>query len=287
MKQKRFFHSIYLIISLLSAAQSAVAQQAWTRPQGGWYAQVGVSALQANSLINGTDELIPLGREVRDLTLQAYGEYGLTNRLTLSAQVPLKMMSVQNQGNASATPAEGSMVALSNLQATLTANFFQKNGWVVSGKTSVQLPTARFESATGLRSGFDAWSIMPSVAAGIGRSRFFASAEGGYAFRTNGYSNRVFGAAQVGTYFGKRQQWLPIVGLEMMKSGSDGTYDDGTSATTGLYLEGQSYLSPSLKIGYRANRNMYLWLSAGGGMGTITREIIASPGVSFSISYQR
>ncbi len=276
----RFF---YLLLLCCTATSGIIAQQAWTRAKGSYYVQVGGSFLQSNSLLNGTEDPILLNRDVSDVTIQGYGEYGLTSKLMISAQLPLKLLSVDNtvgQPNLK----DGSLTALSNVQAALTYNFYQKNGWVLSGKTGFSLPTAKFDEATGLRSGFDAFSFTPSLMAGLGRNKFFSSAELGYVLRSNNYSRRIAAAWQIGGFWGKKKQFIPILGIELMRSGKS-DFDDSTSKSTGLYLNEQSYLSPNLKIGYKPNPNITLWLSAGGGLGYITRNIAASPGLSFTVSY--
>ena len=72
-----------------------------------------------------------------------------------------------------------------------------------------------------------------------------------------------------------------------MNSLKNGSFDDGNAKTTGLYLDDQSYLSPNLKFGFKATPKVMLWLSAGGGLGAVTRNVAASPGLSFSVSYQK
>jgi hypothetical protein len=274
-----------LLLFSITLGASAGAQQAWTRAKGGYYVQIGGSYLQANSLLNGTSKPIPLNREVTDITLQAYAEYGLTQKITLSAQVPFKLLSVKNTVGQPALQ-DGSLQAFSNLVGAATVNFYQKKGCVVSGKTLISLPTARFSAETGLRSGFDALSAAPSILAGIGRNKFFSSAELGYVFRSNDYSDRLFAAWQIGTFLGKNKRLLAILGLEYMDSMENGSFEDGSASTTGLYLDEQSYLSPNLKFGFKATPKVMLWLSAGGGLGAVTRNVAASPGLSFSVSYQ-
>jgi hypothetical protein len=274
---------LFLLFALIFTKINA--QQAWTRAKGTYYAQIGASYLKANKLLNGLDNSIPLNRDITDMTIQGYGEYGLTNRLTFSAQIPLKLLSVSNTTN-QPNVVDGSLITFSNIQAALTANFYNKNGYVIAGKTNIGLPTAKYQATTGLRSGFDATSVTPSLLAGFGHAKFFTSAEIGYVFRTNNYSNRYMAAWQIGKFFGKNKKILGILNLDLMKSDENGTYNDGFSTTTGLYLDEQSYLSPGLKIGYKATQKVMLWLSVGGGVGGVTRNIAASPGLSFSVSYQ-
>ena len=282
---KKLFILLTISILGLNATQ---AQQAWTKEKGKFYAQVGTSYLTYTQLLNGKikpSEWQSLNAKLTDITVQAYGEYGITDKLTVSAQLPFRLLSVKDVV-APNTISAGSLTALGNIQAALTANFYNKEGIVISGKANVALPTAKYDAPTGLRSGFDATSVEPSIMAGIGRSKFFASGEFGYVFRTNSYSNRIHVAGQIGKFFGKNKKILGILNVELMKSRTNGTYDDGTSTKTGLYLDRQDYLSPTIKIGYKATPKVTLWASAGGGLAPITKNIAASPGLSFSVSYQ-
>lgn len=275
---------IVLVINTL-LIHTSFAQQAWTKEKGKFYSQIGASFLSYNQLLNGTSDPTNLNASFSDMTLQAYGEYGLTNRLTLMGQLPIRILSVKDV-KAPNTVTEGSLTSLGNVQAALTGNFYNKNGVVVSAKANFGLPTAKFVSTTGLRTGFDAFSVEPSLLFGFGHAKFFASGEFGYVVRTNGYSNRIHAAGQIGKFFGKNKKLLAILNIEVMKSGDDGTYNDGTSALTGLYLDKQSYLSPGLKFGYKTSSKTMLWLSAGGGLSAVTKNIAASPGLSLSFSYQ-
>jgi hypothetical protein len=278
---------LLLIINLLCLNLNQ-AQQAWTKEKGKFYSQIGASFLTYNQLLNGKTspkEWTNLNANFSDMTLQAYGEYGLTNRLMLSAQLPLRLLSVKDV-QAPNTVQAGNLTALGNIHAALTANFYNKNGIVLSGKANVGLPTAKYDAATGLRSGFAATSFEPSLLAGFGHAKFFASGEAGYVLRNNGYSNRIHVAGQIGKFFGKNKKLLTILNVELMKSGDNGTYDDGNSIKTGLYLDKQSYLSPTLKFGYKTTTKTMLWLSVGSGLAPITKNVAASPGLSLSFSYQ-
>ena len=275
------------ILALLSVltTNTSNAQQAWTKPKGKFYTQIGASYLNYNSLINGTAGLIPLNKSFADLTLQAYGEYGITDKLTVSGSIPFRAISSSNSTKTNAVK-EGSLAAFSNIQAALTANFYNKDGVVISGKTQIALPTAKYDAPTGLRSGFDATSVTPSVLVGFGHAKFFTSGEIGYVFRNNNYSNRFMMAAQIGKFFGTSKKHLGIIGFELMNSLDGGTHDDGNSVFTGSYLDKQSFLSPNIKYGYKATSKITTWFSAGFGLRGVTKSVGASPGLSFSVSYQ-
>jgi hypothetical protein len=275
---------ILLIINTLSNNISH-AQQAWTKEKGKFYSQIGASFLTYNALLNQGKEFIPLNRTVNDRTVQAYMEYGITNRFMVSAQLPLKMTSVSGVGNANIGQ-NGSLAGLGNIQTALTANLVNKNGISVSAKGEIDFPTAQFNIKTGLRTGFDATTISPSLLVGYGHAKFFTSAALGYSFRNNAYSNRRFALAQLGTSFGKNKKFMAIFGAEYMQSANNGTHDDASSTFTGLYLDKQSYMSYHLKLAYKITPKMKVWLATGTGLGNLNKYVAATPSYSLSISYQ-
>jgi hypothetical protein len=277
----RIFSIVFFISSCISILNS---QQAWTRAKGSYYAQIGVSALSYNSLLNKGEENIKLNRDVSDLTIQGYLEYGITNKLTGTLILPFKVTTVSN--STSVPFRDGLLSSFSNITGGLTYNFFKKGGWVASGKAVVGLPTATNFESTGLRTGFDATLITPSALVGYGHGRLFTSGEIGYQFRTNNYSNRYMANFQIGRKFGSTENILAILGLEYMNSEANGTYNDGNSIYTGLYLDRQSYFAPVLKGGYKYNDHWMSWISVGGALGGLNQAVAASPGISVSVSYQ-
>ncbi len=276
---KRYFLSIAVLFSSLC---QLLSQQAWTKDQGKYFAQVGSSILFYNSYINSeTKSVLPLNRSFLDMSFSLYGEYGLTNYLTLSGQLPFKYSASFDGKDTNVK--DGSIAGFSNINLGLTGRLFQKGGVVISTKVKTSLPVSKYDVETGLRTGFDATTFTPSFLIGVGAAKFFTSAEVGREFRNNGYTNRNFIAWQIGKFFHDKK-YIFILGLEYLKSIGTSTHDDGTSKYTSLYLSTQSYLSPTLKFGYYVKPTNTLWFSVGFGLPG-TDDIPASPG--FSISYSK
>jgi hypothetical protein len=272
---------ILIALSLILGFVSADAQQAWTKEKGKYFALGGFSYLGYNQLF-GDDraELVPLDRSVTDLSFNLYSEYGLTDYLTATVQLPFKF-SVTNLESTSSIDA-GSKFGLSNINASLTGRLYKKGGFVVSTKLRAALPTGSFDAVTGIRTGFDATTIAPTLLLGSGTQHFFTSAEFGREFRNNGYADRTQFGWQIGKWFANKKL-LAIVAIEGFLTTEESTYDDGSSSKTGLYLADQSYVSPQLKLGYYFKPNRTLWFSFGAGLPG-TANIGASPGISFSYS---
>lgn len=272
---------IALILIYVAALLHLQGQQAWTKEKGKYFAQIGISALYYDHFINAeTNNILPLNRSFLDMSLSLYGEYGLTDFLTLSGQVPFKYTnSFSGKDN---NVMDGSIAAFSNINFSLTGRIFQKDGVVLSAKIKAGLPTGKYDAGTGLRTGFDATTYTPSLLAGVGAAQFFTSAEIGREFRNNGYTNRHFAAWQIGKFFDDKK-YIFILSLEYLKTIGNSTYNDGKSIYTSLYLSSQSYLSPTLKFGYYIKPTNVLWLSAGFALQG-TDDIPASPGISISFS---
>ena len=276
---KQFLTTIF-VLSLF--ANLALSQQAWTKAKGKYYGQLGTSFLAYNSYIdNDTKSILPLDREFVDMSFSLYGEYGITDYLTITGQLPFKYSSSTKGQNSNVQ--DGSIAGLSNINLSLTGRLYQKGGAVVSAKIRTSLPNSKYDERTGLRTGFDATTIAPSLLFGLGTEKFFTSAELGYEVRNNGYTNRTQFGFQIGKFFANRK-WIGIFGVEYFQSIGDSTYDDQKSEFTGLYLSTQTFLSPNLKVGYYVKPNSTIWFSAGFGLYP-TDDIPASPGISLSFSH--
>jgi hypothetical protein len=269
------------LIAIIFCSYLTTAQQAWTKEKGKYFAQVGTSFLGYNSLIDAeTKKIVPLNRDFVDMSASLYGEYGITDYLTVSGQIPFKY-SASSKG-VDKSIKDGSISGLSNINLMLTGRLFQKGGAVVSTKFRVGLPTGSYDDATGLRTGFDATTYAPSLLVGAGFSKFFTSAEFGREFRNNGYTNRNIIGWQIGKFFANRK-FIGILAVEAYTTIGESKYDDKNSRATALYLSTQSYISPSLKFGYYVKPQSTVWLSVGVGLPG-TDDIPASPGISISFS---
>jgi len=275
---KKIFSTLFILVTL----NVCFGQQAWTKEKGKFFAQIGTSALTYNAYIDSdTKENLPLERTFLDATVSLYGEYGITDYLTVTGQLPFKY--TQSSKGKNANVQDGSISGLSNINLGLTARLYQHAGTVLSAKVKTLLPTGKYDDETGLRTGFDATTVAPSLMWGYGASKYFTSAEAGFELRSNGYTNRAMLSWQIGKFFANKKL-LGIVGFEYLQSLGSSTYDDQKSKYTGLYLSTQTYLSPQVKIGYYVTPKSTLWFSIGAGLPP-TDDIPASPGFSLSYSY--
>jgi hypothetical protein len=284
---------LFLFISL-QTLQIAQAQQPWTRQKDKFYSQLGFTHLIYDGIaVAGQFEIPSLDRKVVHHSLQGYAEYGISDKLMVTAVVPFSITSstLTTGKKQPAGLSDGSLNGFSNIQAGLTYKFHEKNGLVVSGKVNTVLPTATQNTATGLRTGNDAFGVGSSLLAGFGHRKFFTSAELGYLYRTNNHSGQIIGGAQIGQFWGKNKKWIGILHADVCLSAKNGSFNDGNSKYTATYLNNLSYIAYGMKFGYKVTPKIMVWSAIrfwatnGADIGSRTDELGLFPGLSFAVSY--
>lgn len=280
----------FLLLIILSCGHSLHAQQAWTQKKGEAYFQVGGSLLNYSALHYYTSSAIEIPRPITELTLSAYAEYGILDNLTAAVNVPYHLISsgeLATDWNGFA-PEKGELAALGNVNLGFTYKMYDKKRVVVSSKLGFGINSSTAQQSTGLRTGYDAYTVAPSVLAGIGTSKFFASAEAGMNFMTNGYLHRFVFNAQIGKHFLKSKRMLFVVAVSTItavgKSSEDDNLNlDGNARFTGLYMNNQSFYAVNFKLGYELTRHWTIWTALAGGM---ANNIGRGAVFSLTIAYQ-
>ena len=154
---------LFLLISI-----SAFSQSPWTQKEGKFYTQLSFTSISNyNSLFGDPDSTTE--RQITDNTLQFYGEYGLSDKTTLIVNLPLKLIETGDLSNpnSSILPAtsNGSNTSLGNIEIGVKRNFSDKN-WLLSGQVSLEANTGSYEATSGIRTGYDAWTLTPLFLAG-------------------------------------------------------------------------------------------------------------------------
>ncbi len=174
---------------------------------------MGSSFLSYSELHNLTSDAIELPHPITELIISSYFEYGMSDNLTSSFLLPYHIVSCSNfvpEWN-SFSPVKGNLSALGNINVGLTYKTYQINSIGISSKLAIGINSAKFEQSKGLRTGFDTYTISPSLLAGIGTSTYFASMETGVNFLTNGYSPRFILNAQIRKHFLQNKKLLFIL----------------------------------------------------------------------------
>ena len=252
--------NLYTIIALLSSG-ILFAQSPWTQEKGKFYSQLSFSTISNYDEVFG-DPDYNTDREVTDNTLQLYGEYGLTSKTTLLVNLPVKLVSTGDAVNNTAFITEDSKTAFGNIAFGVKHQFYKKK-WIVSGQLNVEANTGTFETASGIRTGQDAWTFTPTINIGRSFDSFYIQAFTGVDFKTNNYSNNFKIGGEIGT---KVHSKIWLIGfLDIVNSFNDGDVAIPlNNAATALYVNNQEYTAFGLKAIGEINKSFGGVLSFGG-----------------------
>ncbi|OWY24445.1 hypothetical protein C7N43_29740 [Sphingobacteriales bacterium UPWRP_1] len=285
MKNQTAFYLFLLCSLLLLVTPANLLAGGWTREKGKGYAQLGGSYIGYNSLFVNGSETLNLPFTVTDITLQGYAEYGITRNLTVIGWLPFKIANntIRTDTAVVVLPESvGNLNALGNIGLAARYQLARSGIFVVAAQLKADLPTARYQTATGLRSGYSALGIAPALQAGASGNRWYAAAELGANFRTNNYSTQIIGSIE-GGYRIVKSFYLGGV-IELLNSLENGSYVDGNSVNTGLYLNNQEYVSFGLKAWTKIAKGFGINAWA---FGAFSGSLVAkAPAIGGSIYYE-
>ena len=271
-------NKLFSLACCLVIASLLTAQSPWVREKKGYYAQVGYATIPAYSELFPIENGQKLYRAVSESTIQLYGEYGVSERLTAILSAPFVMVgtgdSVLLPNLPTVTPA-GSLSGFGNID--LGAKYKLSKVFPLSFNLIASLPTDSKNAATGLRTGYDAFGISPSVSVGLGTKRSFIYGNFGGTFRSNNFSTSAFARVEGGYKFG---DLYLILGLDVLNSQENGTAT-GENVLTGLYVDKQSWVGFGLKLNYEIKKQYGITLWGNGA--SSGNNVPKSPSIGLSI----
>ena len=275
------------ILAALFLSAQLFAQSPWTKKKNEGYVQLNFTSVASYDKVFGNPEY-DTQRQITDNTLQLYGEFGITDKTTLFANVPLKML---KSGDFSKdmtlvlptfTTTEATETTLGNIQFGVKHNFIN-NKWLVSAQLAVEANTSSYNADAGLRSGYDAWTVTPLILAGRGFDKWYIQAFTGVDIRTNNYSSNFKLGGEVGY---KTLNWLWIAGfLDGVASFKNGDIVlPQENLATALYVNDQSYTAFGLKFIAEFNKNFGANVGLGGAFAG--RNVAKAPAISVGLFHK-
>jgi hypothetical protein len=242
--------------------QNTIGQSAWNLEEDSWYTQFNYTRIGPYSelFIDG-DKTDTTPREIEDNTFQLYAEYGLNSKTTLSVSLPIKLIKTGSQTEATPLIAN-SVTSFGNIGFAVKRNLINKN-FVLSTGVVVEANTGVYDDASGIRTGYDAWTFTPGVYFGKSYKNLFLQGNAGVGFRTNNYSHFFRGGAEVGYKFLNRI-WA-IFYLDYKKSFYNGTISlPPNNIETALYVDNKEYAAYGLKAIYELTAQLGITAGFGG-----------------------
>jgi hypothetical protein len=207
-------------------------------------------------MVSGYDELYVTGgnqiateRRINDLTVQGWLEWGLSESSTILLSLPLKIL---DAGDLNITGQEDPFTQ----SGSLTAPWNIRLGWihaistgsyVSAGQLWLETPSGKYDDKTGLRSGYDAWTLIPSFNLGTSGSSWYSYGSFAYGLRSNNYSHFLQLNAEVGYHI------MPALSaafyIDWLNSLNNGSRQDPVNnLLTGLYVNDQEYFAFGIKV---------------------------------------
>jgi hypothetical protein len=270
-----------ILFLLISLPLFISAQSPWVRSRGGFYAQLGFHTLpKYDAVFNGEGKIEKLDREISESTLQFYGEFGITPRLTLVASLPYKFLEsgeIVPNSPSLVLPrvSAGKLRGLGNTSFALRRKILEKGGVNIAATVKAELPASKQLDSIGLRTGYNTATFTPMLSIGMGYKRAYWFAYGGYGFRTNDFQSTPNFGIEGGKKF--RKIWIvaftEFLGTINVKNPTTPT----TFNFTNSYIDNQQFVSVGFKGIFEINQFAGLVVSLAGA--PKARYLPATPGI--------
>lgn len=275
-----------LVLFLGFISVQSFSQSPWVKEKGKGYAQISYNVItDYRFLYLSTGDSFTLPRTMSDKSIQVYGEYGIGNNWGLSAALPYKLLEAGKifpQFTGTVLINEGTYGALGNIEIAIKKNFINR-GFLFSGELRTELPTSSFDNTTGLRTGLDALSIVPSVSIGKGWDSMYGYINIGSSIRSNDYSGDIKISGELGVQ-PIDKLWVIVV-LNVVSSFENGNPEiDSNQIQSGFYLNNQEFFAYGLKFAYEIKNGWGINLAGyGGSSGNLVAK---APSMNFGIYYE-
>ncbi|MFN0176606.1 MAG: hypothetical protein ACKVU0_18340 [Saprospiraceae bacterium] len=276
----------HLLFGMVFVSFSLAAQSPWPRSKAGFFVQAAWQTIPTyGEVFESKNDLNVLpDREVSENTFQLYGEYGLDPHTTVVASLPIRFLENGDfipNNYANPETLEGSLIGLGNASLGIRRAILEGNVRL-TGTLRLDFPSTNYDDATGLRAGYDAWTVQPTLSTGMGLGKVYWFAYGGYGLRTGGFSHYVNAGGELGIKAWKF--WL--VGFsELVYSLENGEVVLPLhNRIKNLNVDKQGWWSIGGKVSFEANRYCGITASfAGAGWAQFVPK---SPGISLGAYFK-
>lgn len=287
--------SFTLVLLFISIFQSAFAGGPWPRKKNSGYAQLGFTYVGYNKLFNHEGKVVDLRRNVTDFTSQVYIDFGLTDRLTMVANLPFKYVATSS-AIASAdtsyfrdTVPSGNLFGLNNVMLGFKYNIINKRVLFSAG-LNAEANVAKYDSLTTLRTGPSTFVIHPYLSTGTTfyQGKFYTQLDAGYRVRLKDYSDEVDFNFELGfswnqkTYFIANVAGRFTVGEGSLNNNVTPLSPNGRDLHTSLYPNNQQYVGYGLKFIQKIKK---VHLNAAVYFGT-GQMVAAAPSYNLGVAYE-
>lgn len=275
---------IFSVIIGICFTQVLLAGGGWPQPKNKGYFKLGQFALVSDQYYAPNGEIVDITTTGIFLT-SIYGEYGVTDRLTVIAYVPFFARATLNELVSETTGevlAEGDELnSFGDTDLSFKYGLIRDKPIVVSATLTLGLPLGNpGGGATGvLQTGDGEFNQMITLDASrsFGNGKTYASIYFGFNNRTKNFSDELRYGAEVGHTFNSK--WFVALKLGGVKSLNNGS--DLETPSNGIFSNNLEFLSLTTDVAYSVNEKF--GISAAFATAFSGKRILAAPAFSLGV----
>ena len=265
-------------ISLHIILVSILLAGGWNQKKGHGFFKYELRYLSAKKFYTSTGETIPI-TTVTSFSNALYGEYGLSDDITLIATIPFQSILLNRTKSSLGTSITdgGKNTGLGDISVGIRYGLSQKGQTVYAAFTQIDLPTGDGSHALGLYTGDDETNVRVGLELGHSSGDMYLTASGGYNFRSKDFFNEALFTLELGHWFGK--SILSAVKLR-------GVYPSGTLGTGGFNqaFQQSEYTAYTLEANYFVTKEIGVSLAYDSAFAV--KNNFATPVYSFGVFYK-
>ncbi len=257
----------------------------WVSPKGQGFFKLGQAFMRSNRFFAPDGEEIDITTTSLYIT-SLYGEYGLSDRWTIKAYLPLFMRvtlnEVQFEPSGNTIPGD-EFNSIADIDVGVTYGLIQNKPFVLSVGLTLGLPTG--DTGGGdtqlLQTGDGEFNQLIQLQAGyaIPNSRAYLGASVGFNNRTNDFSDEFRYGLEAGYSF--TPSWTAIVKMDGIQSFENG---DALGTMNGIFSNNTEYLIVSPELIYTLKERYGVLANASFPLSG--QNILAEPSYSFGIFWK-
>ncbi|MFT7352535.1 MAG: hypothetical protein ACI9XR_002322 [Flavobacterium sp.] len=238
MKNKTIFLLFALFMTSVFFGQSP-----WLQGKNEAFVQLGFSGIFYDEVKYEGDNVSGFA-DFRDITIQVYSEYGITDKLDALVILPYKSVGYETK----ATGNQENLDGLGNVTLGLKYLICDSK-WKLSAGLNFTGNSGTSDFEKGLRTGFQSNTYLPYLSVGSSYGKWYYFANLGYGFISNNYSDFLKVGGEVGYRFLKNTHIIAVTDLR--NNVDNGKFSNNLNyQDTGFYLDGQQYLAAGLKLNH-------------------------------------
>ncbi|MDZ7877026.1 MAG: hypothetical protein U5L45_05115 [Saprospiraceae bacterium] len=270
--------SILLLIVCTSTLSSA---QAWVKDKEKGFYKLDFASIRATDIADAKGAFVPF-RPLGNYTTSFYGEYGISDKLTLLGYVPFWVRnSLDATKNSSGTVSEPALVnnSFGDVDLGFRYRLYNKNGISISANLFLGLPTGNSTQKDGLITGDGEFNQMLKIAVGTGKTRWWTQGALGFNNRTKSFSDEIRYDFEFGYKF-LNDRFLAILKINGVESLNNGTAKE---SPRGLFSNNVEYLGLGPEFLYYVNKKKNLGVSLRIGGALKAQNILAAPSIAVGV----